>query len=419
VLYNEELRWQYLTAGAVTLLLGYLLAVLTVACYSFADHATDSNERGFIPAARKRPIRVAIILCAVALIILAIWEIDLFLQPKAWSPRCFIAFQRAERPMASTGTTNPEAHVRLSHDGKWLSFSVFDLRLEGETYVIQLHQLEPQVRRVRLPPINTATSTRSLPEFSCDEDRCSYLVHANSSAGLFPGPGAEVHVFSLKTGQDEVLEDAGHNLIWLPGRKLIVDDREFIKDSDGWSVKEIEELPEYHPRLGYAVYRILGLVQIVDLASSRETASWPSPLAWPAPDQDEVFSPDGRFGLIYNEIRDHQLHTVRTWEADDNLPMFLHTFTGSGHAVGTRSDWANGIAFHLPWLSYVPFGDKLLHWLWRQPICLIDPATGKEVARTQPLWSEPDDIAFSFDGSRMAVINLEGVYIYDVPAEFR
>jgi hypothetical protein len=53
------------------------------------------------------------------------------------------------------------------------------------------------------------------------------------------------------------------------------------------------------------------------------------------------------------------------------------------------------------------------------PGCVIDPATGEEVARTQPLWGEPDDIAFSFDGSRMAVINLEGVYIYDVPAEFR
>jgi hypothetical protein len=61
----------------------------------------------------------------------------------------------------------------------------------------------------------------------------------------------------------------------------------------------------------------------------------------------------------------------------------------------------------------------LREWFSREPICLIDPASGKEVARTQPLWSTPDDIAFSFDGSRMAVINLEGVYVYDVPAEFR
>jgi hypothetical protein len=73
----------------------------------------------------------------------------------------------------------------------------------------------------------------------------------------------------------------------------------------------------------------------------------------------------------------------------------------------------------MQWLSDVPFWPRVQEWLWREPVCLIDPATGDEVARTQPLWSEPDDIAFSYDGSRMAVINLEGVYIYDVPPEFR
>lgn len=52
-------------------------------------------------------------------------------------------------------------------------------------------------------------------------------------------------------------------------------------------------------------------------------------------------------------------------------------------------------------------------------MCLIDPATGEKVARTQPLGSEPNDIAFSFDGPRMAVIDREDVYVYDVPTEFR
>jgi hypothetical protein len=42
-----------------------------------------------------------------------------------------------------------------------------------------------------------------------------------------------------------------------------------------------------------------------------------------------------------------------------------------------------------------------------------------EFACTQPLWSAPADIAFSYDGSRLAVYAREGVYLYDVPAEFR
>ena len=49
----------------------------------------------------------------------------------------------------------------------------------------------------------------------------------------------------------------------------------------------------------------------------------------------------------------------------------------------------------------------------------IDPATGTEVACTQPLQDWLYDITFSRDGSRMAVFNHQGVYIYDVPAEFR
>jgi len=133
---------------------------------------------------------------------------------------------------------------------------------------------------------------------------------------------------------------------------------------------------------------------------------------------EEILSPNGRFGLAFNQIRDHELATVRTWD-DEGATLQFHTFTNSDHAVATRSDWMNGLSFLVPWLWSIPFGDRLQTWLWREPICLIDPATGKEVARTQPLWSEPDDIVFSFDGSRMAVINLEGVYIYDVPTEFR
>jgi hypothetical protein len=93
--------------------------------------------------------------------------------------------------------------------------------------------------------------------------------------------------------------------------------------------------------------------------------------------------------------------------------------TRSGYAVGTLDDWAGPRVDSLVWLVRVPFGYRLRTWLERPAICFIDPATGKEAARTRPLWSQPDDIAISFDGSRMAVINLEGVYIYDVPAELR
>lgn len=66
-----------------------------------------------------------------------------------------------------------------------------------------------------------------------------------------------------------------------------------------------------------------------------------------------------------------------------------------------------------------PFWRRLYYWLDREPIRLVDPINGAGVARTRALLSLARHVTLSHDGSRMAVFNDEGVYIYDVPPEFR
>jgi hypothetical protein len=394
-----------------------LLASFAAAAFQLIAWITASGEQNLFVAARRRPRATIVVLGTLTLIGLCIANIDSLLHPRAWTPCHFIAFQRPGRPFFS-GVGNPEANLRLSHNGKWLAFRVFDSRLKEEQPQVLLYQLARQTRRVELPPIDEA-HFRALPEFSCDADHCAYLLN-EEWRGEFPGRGAEVHILDLTTGEDQLLEEYAQHLTWLPGHKLLLDGQQLLTYRDNrWSSEDWEESAvEYDPRLGYAVYHDWSLVgnstRLVSLQTNREIARWPEHQV------EAAFSPSGRFQLSLNSIHDYELGTVRTFGDEDGESLHFDTFTNSGHAVGTQSDWMNSsFSFMVPWLWSVPFGEHLQAWLWREPVCLIDPATGEEVARTQPLWSTPDDIAFSFDGSRMAVINLEGVYIYDVPAEFR
>lgn len=72
-----------------------------------------------------------------------------------------------------------------------------------------------------------------------------------------------------------------------------------------------------------------------------------------------------------------------------------------------------------PWLEQIPFGERLAAWLNRDALRIVDSETGEELARTRPVGSAIDAVALSHDGARIAVLNLEGVSIYDVPPEFR
>ena len=66
----------------------------------------------------------------------------------------------------------------------------------------------------------------------------------------------------------------------------------------------------------------------------------------------------------------------------------------------------------------VPLAHRVVGWLLREPVRLLDPSNGQEVAR-RLLPSDPTSVVSSYDGSRMAVFTDKGVYIYDVPPKFQ
>jgi hypothetical protein len=149
-----------------------------------------------------------------------------------------------------------------------------------------------------------------------------------------------------------------------------------------------------------------------DLHSSREIAQWEG--------QYEIRSPDGRFDLTTYYVHDHGSPDGELKYAfGDDSDLRFYDFTRRGAVVAARRHKSDAGDTAWNWLADVPFWGHLNRWATRNVVFLLDPETGNELARTQPLWSEPGTIAFSHDGSRMAVFNYEGVYIYDVPAEFR
>jgi hypothetical protein len=100
----------------------------------------------------------------------------------------------------------------------------------------------------------------------------------------------------------------------------------------------------------------------------------------------------------------------------------LWTFTGGNYVVASKyvDPFASTWLFdHFRWLHQVPFVSRYPRWCDQDQIVLLDPASGVETARSQPLRGSIQDITISHDGSVLAAATDRGIYIYDVPPEFR
>jgi hypothetical protein len=410
---QEQLRTMYQIYALGMIVIGALLAFLMIAAYRVLMWASAPGEQNLFSSGKRHPYWAALVFLCIALICAGIMNIDFLATPRAWTPNQFIAFPRDVCP--ADGDC-PVATVTLSRDGKWLAFRVLDSRLNEGKPQILLYRLDPKPEHFQLPSIGEESSVRSLLQFSCDDDRCAYLVHAVTGDGNVRASG-DVHVLDLATEKAEVLGYSASSLIWLPGRRLLMDDKNLLTEQAGdWSWQEIEAADDYQPRLGYAAYRDRDCIRLSDLQTFEEIRKWPKEMHGAF----STFTPNGRYVLCADWIYDYHSQIYRTWDKGPQGTRLSYSLvTRSGHGVGILDDWAGPRFDSLFWLARIPFGYRLESWLTRPTICVVDPATGKEVARTRSLLSQPDDIAFSFDGSRMAVINLEGVYIYDVPAEFR
>jgi hypothetical protein len=116
--------------------------------------------------------------------------------------------------------------------------------------------------------------------------------------------------------------------------------------------------------------------------------------------------------------RDGQLILTRGGSYLGQSPVGVHQRELWTYANGNQLVISGGFDDY-PWLNQIPFGKRVAAWLNRDALRIVDSETGEELARTRPVPSAIDAVALSHDGARIAVLNLEGVSIYDVPAAFR
>jgi hypothetical protein len=134
-------------------------------------------------------------------------------------------------------------------------------------------------------------------------------------------------------------------------------------------------------------------------------------------DDRPVVSRDGRFLMLSTEsgpaILDVRRRELRPLTGSNWM------FSPRGHVVQSNdaSDFF-GFRAHR-WQEFVPFIRIVEAWWTRPRICWLDPESGRVVGRTTPVPYPIVSIAISQDGSTIAAATWAGIYIYDVPAEFR
>lgn len=425
-----EFQNEYIAAAATTGGLVLLLAILSVACFQLLVWATAGGEHGMLWAVRRHPYRTTAIATAVAALVIAAANIDYLLAPQAWSPRHFISLPHDVEPRSgrfwrvTTGS--------LSQHGDWLIIHSFipSISSAGDS---DLYRLEPEPHIVRFSSVPSERA--AFLAFDCDQDRLAFVDYE---------PVADryrIHVVDLTTLSETILPATPrdgdlYSLQWLPGGSLVIHYGDHWNGKEGnttlqfdngrWSREESDRDTVFDPRSRKALEFTAEGVRVVDLESSRLVASFSQ--EWVDDMMESLggdpsywlkLSLDGRFVLAGNKIYDRESQTTRNWQFEDSLPQrFFHAFTPRGHAVCNDQPGFHG--WYTPsFLMEVPFGSRLADWLLREPVRLIDPATGSQVACTKPLWSSPNSVTLSHDGSRMAVFTAEGVYMYDVPAKFR
>lgn len=424
-----EFRRDYILSSMTTAVLAVLLAVLVVASYRFVIWATSGDERGMICTARRHPIRCTLCVTIAGSLILGLVNIDFLLAPHAWSPRHFIPIKH-ERMVKESWSEHLSTGT-LSRNGDWLTVRT---HVEGPYPTVgdsELYRLDPHPHTVTYCIGSQEKAT--LLAFDCDDERLAYLEYDS-----IPSEG-NLHLVDLRSLANTPLPESErernvHSLQWLPGGSLVVYYSAYPKygyaklrpTSGKWTREESTTRTAFAPWSRRAIEFGAKGARVIDTESSREVDVFSEELLASMteyiggnPDFSLKLSPNGRYLLAETKIYDLSDRSVRDWSVTEGFPQpHFCSFTPNGYAVYV--DRRRFQAFRpIFFLTDVPFGGRLLKWFLREPVRLIDPASGLEVARTRPLWSDPNDVVLSYDGSRIAVFNREGVYVYDVPARFR
>lgn len=432
-----DLRSDHLTAQAVTLGLAVLLALVGVILYLVFAWATDASPRGLVATARRHPSRATAALALVSALVMSILNIDYLLSPSAWAPRHFIPLERIERPMYVGKGLWTVRRGNLSHQGDWLLLEEY---LGGISYAEatsekQMFQLDP---RPRVVSFTQRPERAAFVTFSPSGKQILFLEWLGEAYVVDPPRNHRLRIVDLEGQASEVLPEKPrdhdiHSLQWLPSGEIVIhygDDwngrkgyTKLARREGKWTRHESTIDTTFHPHAGLALEFPERGLRMVDLASGREIDSFSQ--AWLAEMMEGLgqhpsawlhVSPNRRFLLAHGRIFDRETRTTRHWQYEEKFvhqPHF-HGFTPRGLAVyDAGRNFAAWQPFHF--LTDVPLGGRLLGWLMRERIRLIDPETGLVVASTRPLPDSATSIVHSHDGSRLAIFTDGGVFVYEMP----
>jgi hypothetical protein len=355
-------------------------------------------------SARRNPVGSGIVV-ALVLLPFGVWQIDALRSPWAWSAREFLPTHLAgplkDMPyylyyvMGSMHDYDHHDQVGLSADGKWMWVRILHDHADETNHLrgaVRLYQLTARPHGVE---VATSSERISIAAFSCDSRWFAYQVRAQDRTL------EDVRIVDLATLEDKSINSDYRYLSEQPG---LFNNGKLLLEGGSQGC-------------------------FIELTNGTWTFGAPSWNKWdtnvPAKEFDRhqfrapcSLSPNERFLISEGRLYARDAEDVQ--ESADNESentLCFHAFSRRNHAIGAEQLGQRSV--FRKYFGGVPLLERICDWAERPAVCIIDPQTGDELARTYPLKNQPHDIAISSDGSRMAVINLEGVYIYDVPAEFR
>jgi hypothetical protein len=426
--YRADVAWEHVCSGVATLVIGVAMVATVAFSFALLRWLMASGAQGFAAQCRRRPIAWGLlgllVCCGLALAANA----RTLLHPAQWHSRTRVVPQRDGQAIELGGS-----ELALSRDGRWLGVAVDWYTCNyatGEsdqgTWVFALR---PEIRQLSLDGLDSHEHYEIA--FAPDREWLAYLPTDDQVDELRIWDLANsVPLRSLQRIDEDWFDI--DDVDWLPqGRIILTHGEVFGLGVSVWDTTSGERVHKtgedqrirVDTRLDHEYVVSREWTRVVDPARQQTITELPSmPFAEQFAPATKV-SPNQHFMLgttgLYDADGKQRIDTDLT---ETYTPAWhLWTFTGGNHVVASKykdspSTW---LFDRFTWLDQVPFIARYPSWSDSDQIVLLDPDSGAEVARTQPLWGAIQDITISHDGSVLAAATEHGVYIYDVPAEFR
>ncbi|MCA9174360.1 MAG: hypothetical protein KDB14_07735 [Planctomycetales bacterium] len=422
-----EYRANYVAAAFASVAFAVLLAMIMVGVFRLLVWAIGTGDRSLVSLLRRRPLSSTIVIAGVGVAGLAAGNVDVIVAPRSWKATAFLQLERIERPAFARHGLFTVRTGSLSRDGNWLLVESYMPGIGREVAEKAIYRLDPQPHAVRF---TDHPERACFVAFDCDGNRIAFLEWLGESYHDRPAETHQLRVVDLDHHTSETLPERPrnadvHSLQFLPAGSLVIHYGDswngkkgytrLVRHEGEWSRVESSDNASFDARsaIGLEFGREF---QMVDLDTSAPLVTFPASWMEEMGNVNQMhLSPNGRYILAGPRIYDVESHTTTNWAGEDTWASPLLFGFSNRNLVAYYDHSSTYLRGRMSFLCDVPLAKRILDWLLRKPLQLLEPANAREVARTRNLSSTPTDVVFSHDGSRMAVFTDEGVYIYHVP----